>query len=302
MNSFIVMQGETYQEEKELGMIWSPQRDKGNNVPHSWKRMIEVKKGDQIFHYVRGEIVAISIANEDCKVITKPSSIHNEEGYLVPLTYHELENPINVHNNFDEIIPLLPIKYSAFHPNAYGNSGYLYPCNDELAIKLLEFISELHIYEVNEEQLELSVDDVRRTERNTLIPIIAEIESNVKTKMRLEQQKFRKSIMPQWDNKCALCHIQLPELLKASYSKPWKDSINDERSNPYNGVLLCRNHDALYNKGLIAFDGQGRLHVSSVISEDDYLMYGLVPRTKIQIHAENKPYFKWHKKHIFQAK
>ena len=29
MQSFFVMQGETYQEEKELGIIWSPQQDSG---------------------------------------------------------------------------------------------------------------------------------------------------------------------------------------------------------------------------------------------------------------------------------
>jgi putative restriction endonuclease len=299
MNSFIVMQGETYQEEKELGIICSPQRDKGDNVPHSWKRMMEVKKDDLVFHYVRGEIVAISIANEDCTVATIPTE---ENGYVVSLTYHELENPINVYETFDEILPLLPIKYSAFKPNAHGNSGYLYPCNDELVIKLLELISELHIYQINEEQLELSVDDVKVTERNTLLPIVAETESNVKTKIRIEQQKFRKNVMPLWKNKCALCNIELPELLKATYSKPWKDSINNERSNPYNGLLLCHNHDALYKEGFIAFDGQGRLHISSIINEEDYVMYSLKSKAKIQLHSENKPYFKWHKKHIFQTR
>lgn len=31
------MQGETYNEERQLGIIWSPQRGKGGLVPHSWK-------------------------------------------------------------------------------------------------------------------------------------------------------------------------------------------------------------------------------------------------------------------------
>lgn len=292
------MQGETYQEEKELGVIRSPQRDKGDNVPHSWKRMTEVKKDDQLFHYVRGEIVAISIATGDCSITT----MHNEEqGYIIPLTYYELEYPINIEEKFDSILPLLPVKYSAFKPNAHGNSGYLYPCNDELAITLIEFISDLHIYYVEEEQLELSVDEVKLTERNVLIPILAEIESTVKTKIRLEQQKYRKAVMPLWHNKCALCNIELPSLLKASYAKPWKDSTNEERSNPHNGLLLCHNHDALYKEGFITLDGQGRLHISSTMKEEDYTMYGLAPKMKIKLHAENKPYVKWHKKHIFQT-
>ena len=73
LNCFIVMQGDTYQEEKQLGLIWSPIKDKGGNVPHSWLRMTEVKEGDRIFHYVKGNIVALSIVLDDCRTGEKPS-------------------------------------------------------------------------------------------------------------------------------------------------------------------------------------------------------------------------------------
>ncbi|TKH06154.1 HNH endonuclease, partial [Peribacillus simplex] len=180
MNNFIVMQGHTYQEEQDLGIIWSPQQDKGGNVPHSWKRMTEVKEGDRVFHYVKGLIVAISVANDNYQNAPKPSIMQNhskwnDEGYLVNLEYHELDVPLNVRASFNEILPLLPIKYSAFQQNGNGNQGYLYPCNEELAIKLLDLISDLNIYQVDQEQLELSIDNVRRTERNTLVPVIAKL-------------------------------------------------------------------------------------------------------------------------------
>jgi putative restriction endonuclease len=305
MNTYIVMQGDTYHDEKELGIIWSQQQDKGGNVPHSWLRMKEVQKGDRIFHYVKGYIVALSIATEDNKTAPKPSIFQhhrdwNDEGYMVKLDYHELDIALNVKANLSEILSLLPIKYSPFQQNGDGNPGYLYPCNEELAIKLLERISELNIYQVNQEQLELSIDNVRRTERNTLIPVIAETESEVKMKVRIDQQKFLKALMPLWNAKCALCSIDLPELLRASHSKPWKDSTNEERLDPYNGILLCSNHDSLYDKGYIAFDGQGRLHISALIEPEKYLKYGLIARTKIDIYPENKPFFKWHKKFIFE--
>ncbi|GGA36005.1 HNH endonuclease [Psychrobacillus lasiicapitis] len=304
MKSFIVMQGHTYQEEKELGIIWSPQKDRSGNVPHSWLRMTEVETGDRIFHYVRGYIVAISIAKTGCKTASKPSSMQtherwNDKGYLVELEYHELEESVKIRSKFEDILPLLPIKYSPFQADSNGNQGYLYPCNEELAIKLLELISDLNIYQVDEEQLELAIGTVRRTERNTFIPMIAETEAEVKTKIRLGQQKFRKNLMPLWEHKCAICDIELPELLRASHAKPWKDSIDIERIDPYNGLLLCCNHDALYDKGFISFDGQGRMHISTQIPEDSYLKYGLVSIYKIVIYEENKEYFKWHKKNIF---
>ncbi|MGA9289002.1 MAG: HNH endonuclease [Anaerobacillus sp.] len=304
MNSFIVMQGDTYQVEREAGIIWSPKEDRGGSEPHSWKRMKEVSEGDHFFHYVKGYIVAVSIADQDCQTFSEPISIVSEhkadEGYMVKLEYHELDNPVSVRENFEEISSLLPLKYAPFQKDANGNPGYVYPCNEELAIKFLELISESNFYRVNEEQLELTIDEVKKVERNTLVPVITETESEAKTKMRWGQQKFKKELMPLWDDKCALCAIELPELLRASPSKPWKDSTNEERLDPHNGLLLCRNHDALYCRGFIAFDGQGRLHISSVIREEDYLMYGLVPLTKIQIHPGNKLYFKWHKRNIFR--
>ncbi|QUG42269.1 HNH endonuclease [Psychrobacillus sp. INOP01] len=304
MKSFIVMQGETYQEERELGIIRSPQKDSGGQVPHSWLRMKEVNEGDRIFHYVKGNIVAISVAKTGCQVISKTLSMEShkyssDNGYSVELEYHELEEPLNVHLNFNEILTLLPIKYSPFQQDGNGNSGYLYPCNEQLVIKLLELISDLNIYRVDVEQLELAIGTVRRTERNTIIPMIAEMESEVKLKIRKGQKKFREDLLPLWENKCALCDIVLPDLLQASHSKPWKDSTHNERIDPYNGILLCCNHDALYNKGYIAFDGQGRLHISASIPEDDYLIYNIYQKKKIARYEENKPYFKWHKKNIF---
>ena len=299
------MQGETYQEEKELGIIWSPELDSGGQIPHSWLRMTEICEGDRIFHYVKGDIVAISVAKTECREATKPSKMQRyerlgEDGYLVKLEYHELEVCLNVHSNFEEIISLLPMKYSPFQQDGNGNSGYLYPCNEELVIKLLELIGDLNIYQVDEEQLELAIGTVRRTERNTFIPMIAEMEAGVKSKIRLGQQKFRKELLPLWNHKCALCDIKLSTLLQASYSKPWKDSTDFERVYPYNGILLCCNHDALYEKGYIAFDGQGRLHISASIPEDDYLIYNIHLKRKIARYEENKPYFKWHLKNIFQ--
>lgn len=53
------------------------------------------KKRDRIFHYVKGNIVAVSIAEEDCKESNKPSIMKshdqwNDEGYLVSVNYSPL--------------------------------------------------------------------------------------------------------------------------------------------------------------------------------------------------------------------
>lgn len=134
MSNFIVMQGRTYNEEKEAGIIWSNQNDQAGNRQHSWERMREVRKGDKVFHYVNGYIVAVSSATADCIKSEKPEWLQNvsnwnQEGYMVTLDYYELEVPLRITDYIDLIEPLLPIKYSAFQANGQGNQGYLYPIN-----------------------------------------------------------------------------------------------------------------------------------------------------------------------------
>ncbi|MGB6409156.1 MAG: HNH endonuclease [Planococcus donghaensis] len=304
MNSFIVMQGETYHAEQNAGVLWTPQIDKSGMVPHSWNRMQEVKKGDIVFHYVKGFIVAISRVREDCVKSTKPKNLaeatsDNEEAFVAYTVYRELENPLPVKEFFKEIQPLLPVKYSAFQEDAGGNSGYLYPCNEELAIKFLELISSLNIFTVEVEQLELSMEVIKKTEHNPLLSLIAEAELEIKTKMRRGKEQFRESLLPLWNGECPLCGIAISDVLRATHAKPWKDSSNAERLDPFNGIVLCANHSALYSAGHIAFTGGGRLHISSRIPEDQYPTYRLKKGMKIPVSPEHATYLRWHKRIVF---
>ncbi|MDQ0427348.1 hypothetical protein QOZ98_000173 [Planomicrobium stackebrandtii] len=304
MNSFIVMQGETYQEERNAGVLWTPQIDKSGMVPHSWNRMQELKKGDIVFHYVKGYVVAISRVRKDCTKGTKPKSAdeqsqESEDAYIARTEYRELENPLSVKEYFNDIQPLLPVKYAAFQEDASGNSGYLYPCNEELAMKILELISSLNIFTLEMEQLELAMEVIKKTEHNPLLGLIAEAELEIKTKIRRGKEQFRESLMPLWNNECPLCGIAISDVLKASYAKPWKDSSDTERLDPFNGVLLCANHAALYSAGLIAFTGGGRLHISSRIMEEDYPEYRLRKNMKVPVSPEHAPYLRWHKRIVF---
>lgn len=306
LNNFIVMQGRTYKEEKEAGIIWSPQFDKGGNTPHSWERMKDVKKGDMIFHYVNGSIVAISIATANCIESDKPTNLQNktnwnQEGYMAMLSYHELEVPLRISDHFNAIQPLLPLKYSAFQDNAQGNQGYLYPCNDDLTIELLEFIGETNLIAQNKEQLSFSMDSIEFNNDNPLAPIITKTESEAKAKIRLGQNRFREKLEPIWNNNCPVCGINLRDILRASHAKPWKDSTNEERLDPYNGILLCCNHDSLYDRGYISFDPHGNILISKEIAEDDYSKYGLSNNIKITTTTQHKPYFKWHIKNKFKG-
>ncbi|WP_146551164.1 HNH endonuclease [Rummeliibacillus sp. SL167] len=299
MRSFIVMQGETYEEDKDLGIIWSPIYDKAGLEPHFWSRMKQVKKGDLIFHYVKGAIVAMSMAQSDCREEVKPVLFRlqtEEKGHVVQTTYYPLEIPIIIRDFWQEIHPLLPAKYSAFQDDASGNSGYLYPCSEEMTLTFSHIIRSLN-KKNEEQQLSLSIDDIQQT--NPLFSLLDRIDAQVKMHLQQEQSYFLEQQRTLWQERCSICDIHLPALMRATHAKPIKDSLLEEKNDPYNGILLCANHAILYEEGLITFDGSGRLHISQQIDPEDYSKFQLVQNMKIKIHPENKSYFRWHKRYHF---
>jgi hypothetical protein len=71
---------------------------------------------------------------------------------------------------------------------------------------------------------------------------------------RRGQGNFRDQLMARWDNSCAVTGCNQPQVLRASHIKPWKKCSNAERLNPYNGLLLSANLDALFDRGLVSFE------------------------------------------------
>ena len=72
-------------------------------------------------------------------------------------------------------------------------------------------------------------------------------------KTRVNQNIFRRIILSNYQGKCAISGIDIPDLLVASHIIPWSDNIK-ERLNPSNGICLSALYDRAFDKGLIAID------------------------------------------------
>lgn len=279
MKSYIVMQQQLYFIQKEKGIIKCPQKERWGNIPHYYSRMTEVEKGDCIFHYQNGHFIAISIANSSASEIFVESN--NELHFEISVSYYELQNSLHIRTYWEEIVRLLPNEYSPFQYNGHDNIGYLYPCYDNLSAYLLSKIAEL-----NEDPI--------------LFDIIANTEAKITTKMRIGHQSFKRKLMELWQNKCAICGINLSSILKASHAKPWKDCNDYERLDPYNGLLLCAHHDALYDRGFITVDKEGNVLIASILDENSHNIRFDNEEKQISIFEENKKYFQWHKSYVFK--
>ena len=145
MAVFYVFQGETYDEERAGGYIWSPQLNKSGGKNAGYTMMTNVKKGDFILHNSNGRVVAISIAKADYYEATQPRELSvaetsvewNDEGYRVDTEYFDFEIPLYT-TNYKEWLESHYIEGSAFTRVGRGKQQYLCHLADEHAIFLLE--------------------------------------------------------------------------------------------------------------------------------------------------------------------
>ena len=128
-------------------------------------------------------------------------------------------------------------------------------------------------------------------------------------KTRVNQDKFRKSILEAYRETCCITGISEPRLLRASHIKPWRDSNEMERTDVCNGLCLNTLHDAAFDVGLMTIDPSNycvRLsskiedYMESKTYEDYFRVYDGKP---ISLPAEEerpkKEYLDHHKMHIF---
>jgi predicted restriction endonuclease len=76
-------------------------------------------------------------------------------------------------------------------------------------------------------------------------------ESTRLVRTRLVQGFFRDAVLSSYEFKCAICSLDLPELLSASHIIPWSKNI-ERRADPRNGLSLCAIHDRAFDRGLLS--------------------------------------------------
>lgn len=135
-------------------------------------------------------------------------------------------------------------------------------------------------------------DEVAEIEKIDSLPI-PETEKERMIKARVGQGKFKKLLLDR-QCKCAICSVSDKRLLIASHIKPWRDASNEERLDVHNGLLLCPNHDALFDKGIISFDPQGKVVISDTLKETDRIFLNINERSRIEINEEQLVYMKKH--------
>ena len=147
-----------------------------------------------------------------------------------------------------------------------------------------------------EETLHLTASDLEGKERTAVI------------QQRVNQSVFRSMILYNYEERCAITGINIPELLVAGHIIPWADSTPQQKLSPENGICLSALYDKAFDNGLITISPDDyTVCLSSALREYDTQEYydkhfGSISGQKIMMPIEHKPnreFLAYHREKVF---
>jgi len=289
-----VNQRQTWKHEYSGGYLWAPYKDSAGRSPFHWQTMAEVRAGDVIFSYVGQAIVAVSTAAGPAYDTPQPREFEKgdtweQQGRRVDVSYQLVEPLLQLSKIVAEFSQLLPTRYSPLTQDGTGNQGYLFPLPPAAGRYLPD---RLNVGEQGggEDLLARAIE--RTTPDKTVRQALLE--------SRIGQGRFRNDLLAMWQGQCAVTGLALTAILRASHIRPWRDSDNQQRLDPYNGLLLAPSYDALFDRGLISFGADGELIISVQLSAADLTILGISRAARLRaVRPEHLPYFEYHRRNVF---
>lgn len=176
--------------------------------------------------------------------------------------------------------------------------------NNNWEIMIIESEEEMQKLFPKEDQDNDQLSQEIKEQSSEQIIINTEKESIVKVRKR--QSFFRNTVLVSYNNRCCITSNPIPELLIASHILPWS-KYPEHRLNPRNGLCLARTHDVAFDRGLISFDEDYRLILSSYLEKflpDKTLEVNFVIYKNKQINLPDKfqpnpDFLLFHRENIF---
>ncbi|WP_313179686.1 HNH endonuclease [Stenotrophomonas sp.] len=128
---------------------------------------------------------------------------------------------------------------------------------------------------------------------------------------RLGQGKFRRDVLALWGGRCAVTGCDVQEVVKASHVQPWActsapsmPGVVEPRLDANNGLPLVATLDALFDRGLITFNDDGRVRFADSDVEEDLVNRGMVSTDMCLTRTPNaalRHYLSIHRRVVFEG-
>ncbi|MBI5838397.1 MAG: HNH endonuclease [Candidatus Eisenbacteria bacterium] len=317
MRYWWVNQNQTSRQEIEGGYLWSPKRRADGVLNPFYDFMREVSPGDIVFSFAGTFIIALGFAASHAYEAPKPlefgskGAYWNQIGWRVDVRFTRLTGAVRPKDHIRVLAPLLPEKYSPLRRSGDGLQGvYLTQLSSEFAGAIVNLIGReaqelmrgtkvadtsqiqpaVGLVEWEEHQIaDLSRDEsLPETTREALI-------------LARRGQGLFKARVRALERACRVTRVDRIEHLRASHCKPWRDSSNEERLDPENGLLLTPSIDHLFDRGFIGFANDGELLISPVAHRESLERMGVDsgrPANVGEFSAGQRRFLEYHRENV----
>ena len=298
---------QTCKEELEGGYIWSPQENKNGSRNQTYINLTRVKVGDVVFSYASAVIKAVGLVESLYQTADKPVEFGSkgdgwdQKGWLVKINWEIISEPLVPKKCLNEIVPLLPEKYSPIQSNGNGNqSCYLAEVGEPLSDLLLQEIVSLN------PGFSIALDDDRREldelniEQDILAQDVGDTEKEQLVKSRRGQGVFKMRVSLK-ETRCRVTGVDVKAFLIASHIKPWAVCSNNERLDGNNGLLLSPHVDKLFDKGWISFTNSGDILCFDEKTKELMANWGINPGVNVGAFSKGQSmYLEYHRSEVFK--
>jgi hypothetical protein len=310
-----VSHSQTFTQEIKGNYLWSPKTEANGARSQFYDNMRLAGPNDLVLSFAHSQIAFIGRITDFAFSAPKPiefgttGSNWSADGWLLPVTWQPIRNPLRPKTMLEQLAPYLPSKYSPINPKTGNGNQKAY---------LAEIGRDVFHIAINRTGEELApaedsqlggqyADMVTAIEQHATVQIeqnktLSDTEKEQLIKARRGQGIFRSNVRL-IENGCRVTGITNQRLLVASHIKPWRScSDSHERLDGHNGLLLTPNADFLFDRGLISFSDSGELLLSSKIEQTDLERLGVKAQMVTApsgFVAKQREYLEYHRTTIF---
>jgi putative restriction endonuclease len=282
-----VNHNQTASQEIDGQYLWSPKTESNGARSEFYNNMRRVSPGDIVLSYSRQAVRFIGRVAEFAFTAPKPEEFGttggywNNEGWLLPVFWIPLSQPVRPRDMIGTLRPLLPDRYSPLQgaSGAGNQKAYLAEVSEPLfetvtANSMLDWplLMAGGANSLSFEVVVEALDDA--AERQIAASMLEDTVRKSVIQARRGQGLFRRNVETR-ETACRLTGITNPTLLIASHIKPWRSCTTAaERLDGFNGLMLTPDADLLFDRGLVSFDPQGSVMVSPRADPDDLRRLG----------------------------
>ena len=294
------------------GLIWIPEPEETPNEPSPLSIAELIRPGDIIFFYKEFQIQYIGKALNRCYSSKVPPTLiekGSKNGWRVDVDYAKRVNPpFAPKDHLPSLASFLADENVPLDSEGNPTRDYLIHLQPDLG-KLLLKLCHVELPDSTENDGPITTEVKKWTERQSLTRLIADLEEIqinedldetqklLFTDARLGKGKFLREVSKIY-SECPVTGIQTSYSVAVCHIKPWRACSDKEKIDPLNGILLAKHIKGLFQMGMITFDQNGLILVSSYLKNDLRSFHLYLP-LKIKFPAEVLPYLAWHKEKVF---